>query len=247
MTLYICGNSHARALRAGASALEQEEGADPMVVFPLGTADNEAQPFSAVERGKVVLTNKRFRKKLKQFFGFTAFDPGHRWGICLGNHNFRIFRSDGWLTAAPSWMGLKNKTPISEALFERIVAEDQKHIRTFFDQLIETGVQPFVISAPWPLRPDPKISDLRLSPDVLKALDTRARVLFSEWLAERNIMIVTPPVETADEDGFLRPEFAKGGDDPYHGNNAYGRLMMRKVLQHEAKAVSIQTPHKRLA
>ncbi len=235
MTLYICGNSHARALRAGASALEQEEGADPMVVFPLGAADNEAQPFSVVENGQVVLTNRRFRKKLKQYFGFDSFEPEHRWGICLGNHNFRIFRNDGWVTAAPAWMGIKDKTPISEALFERIVAEDQKHIRAFFDQLIETGVRPFVISAPWPLRPDPKVSGLNLPAPVLKAIDTRARVLFSEWLAERDITIVTPPVETADEDGFLKPEYAKGGDDPYHGNNAYGRLMMRKVLQHEAK------------
>lgn len=236
MTLYICGNSHARALRAGASALEKEEGAEPMVVFPLGTADNEAEAFSAIENGQVVLTNQRFRKKLKQHFGISSFAPEHRWGICLGNHNFRIFRNEGWVTAAPSWMGLKDKTPVSEALFERIVAEDQKHIRTFFDQLIETGVRPFVISAPWPLRPVPETSDLRLMPEVLKAIDTRARILFSEWLAERDIAIVTPPVETADEDGFLKPEFAKGGGDPYHSNGAYGRLMMRKVLQHDAKA-----------
>lgn len=236
MTLYICGNSHTRALRAGASLLEEEEGAPPMVVFPLGTADNEAQPFSTIENGKVVLTNDRFRKKLKQFFDVSAIEPDVQWGICLGNHNFRIFRNEGWLTSAPSWLGMADKTPVSEALFEKIVAEDQKHIRAFFEQLLETGVRPFVISAPWPLRPNAEVSGIKLSPQTLKAIDTRARVLFSEWLRARDIPIITPPVETADEDGFLKPEFAKSADDPYHGNTAYGRLMMRKVLRHHAKA-----------
>jgi hypothetical protein len=240
MTLYICGNSHTRALRAGASLLEEEDGADPMVVFPLGTADNEAAPFSEVKNGQVVLTNERFRRKLKQFFGFSTFEPQHRWGICLGNHNARIFRHEGWKTAAPAWLNIEGKTPISEALFARIVEADQQHIRNFLDQLVETGVQPFVISAPWPVRPNPEITDITLSPDVLKAIDTRARVLFSEWLTSRGLSIVTPPVETADEDGFLLPQFGKGGDDPYHGNTAYGRLMMRKVLQHEEQNARVQ-------
>ena len=235
MTLYICGNSHARALRAGASALEKEEGAEPMVVFPLGTADNEAEAFSAIENGQVVLTNQRFRKKLKQHFGISSFAPEHRWGICLGNHNSRIFRHEGWMSAAPTWMNAKGKTPVSEALFQRIVEDDQIYIRRFLTQLISTGVRPFVISAPWPLRPDPALTGIKLSHDVIKAIDTRARVLFSEWLAERDIAIVAPPVEAADEDGFLKPNYAKGGDDPCHGNNKYGRAMMRKVLAHEAK------------
>ncbi len=235
MTLYICGNSHTRALRAGAMYLEEHEGAEPMVVFPLGTADHEAAPFSEIVDGQVVLTNDRFHKKLKQFFGFSSFEPQHRWGICLGNHNSRIFRHEGWLSAAPTWMNAKGKTPVSEALFQRIVEDDQIYIRRFLTQLISTGVRPFVISAPWPVRPDPELTGIELSHDVIKAIDTRARVLFSEWLAERDIAIVAPPVEAADEDGFLKPNYAKGGDDPCHGNNKYGRAMMRKVLAHEAK------------
>lgn len=240
MTLYICGNSHTRALRAGAIYLEEHEGAAPMVVFPLGTADNEAAPFSEIQNDQVVLTNERFRKKLIKFFGFSAFEPQHRWGICLGNHNSRIFRNEGWLTSAPAWMNVKGKTPVSEALFQRIVEEDQVYIRRFLTQLLSTGVHPFVISAPWPVRPDPENTDIHLPHDVLKALDTRARVLFSEWLADREIPIITPPVETADEDGFLKPEYAKGGDDPCHGNHNYGVAMMRKVLLHEAKHAQAQ-------
>lgn len=247
MTLYVCGNSHTRALRSGASYLEEHEGAAPMVVFPLGTADNEAAPFSEIQNGQVVLINDRFRKKLKQFFGFSTFEPEHRWGICLGNHNSRIFRNKGWLTSAPAWLNIKGKTPISEDLFQRIVENDQVHIRRFFDQLIETGVRPFVISAPWPIRPDPELTGIKVPHDVIKAIDTRARILFSEWLAERDMSIVTPPVETADEDGFLKPEFAKGGNDPYHGNGAYGRAMMRKVLLHEAKHAQSQKGVTRLA
>ncbi len=247
MTLYICGNSHTRALRAGASLLEQEEGADPMVVFPLGTADNEAEQFSKIENGKVVLTNERFRRKLKQFFGFDNFEPEHRWGICLGNHNARIFRDEGWLDAAPSWLNLKGKAPVSEALFARIVEADQIHIRNFMEQLLQTGVRPFVISAPWPLRTHPAMTETGIAPEIVKAIDTRARVLFAQWLSERRISIVTPPAETADEDGFLLPQFAKGGDDPYHGNNTYGRLMMRRVLQHEAQYAQTRTKVSRSA
>ncbi|MEO0370922.1 MAG: hypothetical protein AAF231_05650 [Pseudomonadota bacterium] len=247
MTLYICGNSHTRALRAGAIALEKEEGADPMVVFPLGTADNEAEPFSAIEDGKVVLTNRRFRKKLKQFFDVSTFEPEHRWGICLGNHNYRILRSDMWETAAPSWLGQTDKTPISEALFDRIVDEDQKHIRAFFDQLIETGVRPFVISAPWPVRPNPETTELKLPPETILAIDSRSRTLFADWLSDRGISLVTPPGGTDDADGFLKPKYAKGGEDPYHANDSYGRLMMRKVLAHEGKPATTSNPVPRRA
>lgn len=229
MTLYICGNSHVRALRAGMQAIA-EEVEDEVAVFPLGTADNEAESFSTLEDGHVVLTNARFRNKLRKFFGFTRFEPGHRWGICLGTHNARIFRNEGWLRAAPAWLNLPGMQPVPETVFAQLVATDQRHIRTFFDQLLQTGVRPFVISAPWPVRHHPIMTETGVKPEIVQAVDARARALFADWLAQRGIDLVTPPPETADAEGFLRPIFAKGGEDIYHGNARYGKIMMRKVL-----------------
>lgn len=229
MTLCICGNSHVRALRAGMRALAGQIG-EEVTVFPLGTADNEAQAFSTIEGGRVVLTNDRFRKKLAKNFGVSSFDPALRWGVCLGTHNARLFRNESWLRAAPAWLGLEGLQPVPEAVFARIVAADQQHIRTFLDQLLETGVRPFVISAPWPVRHHPIMTETGVRPDIVQAIDGKARALFTAWLADRGIDIVTPPPGTADADGFLRPELAKGGDDPYHGNARYGKLMMARVL-----------------
>lgn len=238
MTLHICGNSQVRALRGAIEEMKTEGLDTDTIVFPLGTADNETQAFSMVENGRVVMTNRRFRNKLKQYFGFSAFERGQRWGLCIGDHHARIFHNPTWQTAAPSWMNLKDMTPISEALFERIFEQDQKHIHAFIDQVLEVGVQPFVISAPWPVRPDPELTGIHNAPEIMKAVDTRARVLFAQWLAERGIEIVTPPVEAADQDGMLKPEYTKASDDPYHANFAYGRLMIKKILEHEAKAAS---------
>lgn len=229
MTLYICGNSHVRALRAGMQAIA-EEVEDEVVVFPLGTADNEAESFSAMEDGRVVLTNTRFRNKLRKNFGFTCFEPAHRWGICLGTHNARLFRNAGWLRAAPAWLSLPGMQPVPEAVFEQMVADDQRHIRAFLDRLLQTGVRPFVISAPWPVRHHPIMTETGVRPEIVQAVDARARALFAAWLARRGIDLVTPPPETADAEGFLRPVFAKGGEDVYHGNARYGKIMMRKVL-----------------
>ncbi len=235
MTLYICGNSHTRALRAGAIHLQEEEGAEPMVVFPLGTSDNEGGAFSQIRKNRVVLTNQRFSRKLKQFFGFSNFDPAQRWGICMGTHHAALYGDAFWLKAAPTWMNMDGKIPVSEALFQQMHSQSQVHFRAFIEQLLETGVRPFVISAPWPLRIHPAIADVGVPPEIVKAIDTRARVLGTQWLMDRGISVVTPPLETADEEGFLRPEFMKGGKDRYHGNHAYGRLMMLKVLQHEER------------
>ena len=232
MTLYICGNSHVRALRAGMQALEDQV-ATPVQVFPLGTADNEAEAFSTIEDGRVVLTNDRFRSKLNKNFGFTAFQPKHRWGICLGTHNARLFRHEGWLTAAPAWMNLPGMQPVTEGAFDQMVATDQQHIRAFFDQLLETGVRPFVIAAPWPVRHHPIMAETGVQPDIVQAIDERARALFAAWLAARDIDIVAPPSGTQDADGFLKEDYAKGGEDPYHGNFRYGKLMMTKVLSEQ--------------
>jgi len=232
MTLYICGNSHVRALRAGMQALEDQV-SEPVEVFPLGTADNEAQPFSTIENGQVVLTNNRFRSKLTKNFGFTSFQPDHRWGICLGTHNARLFRNEGWLTAAPAWLNLPGMQPVTTEAFDQMVATDQAHIRAFFDQLLETGVHPFVIAAPWPVRNHPIMSETGVRPDIVQAIDERARALFTTWLAEREIDIIAPPPGTKDDGGFLKEDYAKGGDDPYHGNFPYGKLMMAKVLSEQ--------------
>ena len=230
MTLFICGNSHVRALRAGMQALAGQVPATQVTVFPLGTADNEAAPFSTIENGRVVLTNGRFRAKLYKNFGFTSFEPVQRWGLCLGTHNARLFRNESWLRAAPAWLGLPGMQPVPEAVFAQMVATDQQHIRAFIDQLLETGLRPFLISAPWPVRHHPIMAETGVRPEIVRAIDARARALFGAWLAERGLDLIQPPPGTADAEGFLKPEMAKGGDDPYHGNHRYGQLMMAKVL-----------------
>lgn len=233
MTLYICGNSHTRALKAGLSLVQAEQDADmDMVVFPLGPSSHEQNPFSEIDSGRVVLKDNRYRKKLKQFFGFTNFSPDHQWGICMGNQYARLYGHETWHEFCPAWMGEAGKAPVSEALFERMVAEDQAHCRAFFDQLLETGVRFFFIEAPFPLMTHPAIAEVGIDPKVVKAVDAKARSVTAHWLGARGVPIVSTPPETADDNGFLLTSFAKGGNDPYHGNQFYGRLMMERILEH---------------
>lgn len=120
--------------------------------------------------------------------------------------------------------------PPGEAVLGRLVEQDQQNVRAFLDQLLHTGVRPFVISAPWPTRHHPAITETGVRPEIVQAIDARARALFIKLLDSRGIDFVPPPPETADEEGFLKPRFARGGVDPHHANGRYGRIMMRGVM-----------------
>lgn len=233
MTIYIGGNSHTLALQKGLALASDLEG--EFIVFPFGNGALEVRPFSVVRNGLVYFSEPLFSENLERHTGRPYFDPRDGWGFCMGTHNLRIFRHPFWSQAAPSRMADNGCRPVSLALVDAIIEEDQRYLRMFFKQLQSTDVQLFIVSCPLPRR-DSDWADLGVPAEVVKFLDRRARHLMEEWLAENRIPLVPPLQEAIGDDGFLREEFAQkhllnGLRDPHHANAEYGALMMRSVAR----------------
>lgn len=52
--------------------------------------------------------------------------------------------------------------------------------------------------------------------------------LVRSFCSERGIEIISPPPETINEEGFLKPEFS---NDPVHANQGYGHLLAERILR----------------
>jgi hypothetical protein len=69
-----------------------------------------------------------------------------------------------------------------------------------------------------------------------KAHIVHLQLLWS-FCVERGIELVSPPPETIDDEGFLRPAYSK---DAWHGNEAYGYLMAERILRRIATLKGIE-------
>lgn len=226
MTVFVTGNSHVAAL---AAAAPDSAG---LTVFPLGNGRVEKRPFSERTSHGVALTAPEYAANLRAHAGRDELDPADTWGLLMVNSNSRIYRHRMWHEYAPA--GHPGR-PLSHGVVSAIVEADHQHVRTFLDQLADAGVDFFTISAPPPRR---DLADERgLAPDTLLAVDALARSIWSTWVTDRGIACVTPPPEVADDEGFLRPEFAQattasGRRDIHHANRAYGELMVHRIRDH---------------
>jgi hypothetical protein len=52
--------------------------------------------------------------------------------------------------------------------------------------------------------------------------------IVGSFCSERGIEIISPPPETINEEGFLKPEFS---NDPVHANQGYGHLLAERILR----------------
>lgn len=234
MSVWICGNSHAAALKQG---LDRIGKTDPEIsVFPLGPQKGELSEFSGVRNGSVVPTRDDYAGNLEKFAGKTHFDAADIWGFCIGTHTARLYRRKFWSASEPAPVARRGVRPISAAVVDAVIFNQQRHVFAFFDRLKDAGIPFFAIACPPPRRDNPCFA-LGTRIETVRYIDTRARSAFRDRLGERGIPFVEPPPETIADDGFLRSQFNKqnqpGDDpDPHHANGEYGELMIRRIIDH---------------
>ncbi|MBN8211233.1 hypothetical protein JI666_21260, partial [Bacillus sp. NTK071] len=85
--------------------------------------------------------------------GSDSIDATHVWAVVMGTHNFRILRGRFWGEAAPSALAGARQRPLSDAVIDQIIFDDQSHIRAFLENLAAIGARFLVVSCP-PLRKD---------------------------------------------------------------------------------------------
>jgi hypothetical protein len=237
MTIFIGGNSHTGALKKGFDALG---GSVPEIRFvPFGSGLKEVRPFSVILDGMVEMTDPDYAANLEKYAGKRHFDPSDIWGICMGFHNVRIFGAPMWMGAAPADVAGPTQRPISQAVLDEIIINDQLHVRAFIAQLKKANIRLFVISGPARQRGGNVVAK-GVPQDVVTSIDRRARDLFEAWLSKIAVPFVDVPSEVVEADGFLKDKYAQkvlgnGAPDALHANAHYGRLMMEKVVAHIAQ------------
>jgi hypothetical protein len=233
MSLFICGNSHTAAIKQGMIRVGKKS-AD-VHIFALGSGAYETAPFSDLRNDRVFFSEPLFTERLKTATSEESIDDSHIWGLVTGTHNSRILRGEFWKQAAPTYLDHPNLRPVSRAVVDAIINDDQRYIRTFLAQLKQINAKFFVISCP-PVRRNSVIAESGIPLDVITAIDSRARQRFTDWLTEQGIPFIAPPEGTIDDQGFLLNEYSQqktvgGKRDPHHANADYGTLMYKKVQE----------------
>ena len=234
MRTFVIGNSHTVALKQGLRRLRLDS---ELHIFPLGSGVHERSAFSEVRGPGVVFLNEDFWTNFRQHAELDAIDQRHRWGICMGTHNARVYRDRFWAESEPETLARPGKRPVSRDLLDSIILADQRYIREFIANIRKVGAECFVVSCPPPREDFATGNAAGIRPEVIKHVDDRARELFRGWLAEQGIDIVEPPEGVTTGEGFLHPDYcapdkADGRKDPHHGNAAYGALMIQRILSY---------------
>jgi hypothetical protein len=254
-TAYIAGNSHVICLfgatrRAAAGSgrrlaartvAPRHFDVDGSGIFFTGITKDLFTPhvFADVRQGVLRFAHEGFRKDLAEWSGTDTVSAASPWGICnVGNSSRAIYRDEVWRSFAPSHLAEGSLTPLTDDVIKSILAKDHQGKRGFYERLIALGLPAFAISGPPPRHDHPAISGDGYAPDLLLHLDGLARQVWRDWLGQRGISIVEPPVEAVGADGFLLPELRNvrtdGVTDLIHANEAYGELMVNRIAEHVA-------------
>lgn len=164
--------------------------------------------------------------------------PGENpiYGFCGSLHTTRVLRGIDWSNHAPAEVAT-SEVPISSALFEAIVEDDQKYILAFLDVLLGSGARLFVIESPRPFRHHPMFACAR--PEVLLHVDRAYRNFVRRELDRRNVPVIAVPEACIDPQGAMLDVYKHPNEkDFHHGNEAFGALMMAEVVAHVVNSVT---------
>ena len=230
--LLILGNSHAAALQAGLRRLGDAAPAGVRVLL-LGTGAHQFQPFSAPAEGGVRLTDPHYAEVVRGRFGDDVLPRFDIYGVCMGTLLPRLAHPSFWADAAPAWMADRARRPVSAGFIDALVAETQAPVRAFVAQLAATGARVAVIAGP-PFRRDHVIFR-HMPAAIVHAIEERVRGGLRDHARACGGDYVGAPEELVDDEGFLLPGYSQlhlrdGRHDPHHANEAYGEVMMAKVL-----------------
>ncbi len=228
--VFLAGNSHIVALRTAAFRR------GGFTTFPLGNGRYEMTTFSERTDRGVRFTDADLADRLARHAKLDQITPGPTWGFLQINHNARIYQHPCWRRFEPAGIARRGTTSVSEAVVRSIIEDDHAGVRQFFGHLQDAGVNFFAISGP-PARRDHYAIEEGTRGEIVQYVDRLSREMWADWLRAQRIPLIDPPAESVDDDGFLRPEYARvqmgnGEPDPHHANELYGDLMIDKIVAH---------------
>ena len=245
MNIWIIGNSHTVALRNGKKLLGEDQ--RNLHAFPLGSGKWAWEEFSELDDSGVKFSNEHYNKNFSNITKSSYFKADDLYGICIGGHSPRLYGNQAWRIGKPSRLATSKDRPFSMGVLDSMINYDQKYILRFFTLLKKAGVNFFVISTPPPPANYRDISKAA-EREAIGFIESRARKVFVEWLADRDIDYIDMPENTCTDEGFLKPEFKlefrfDGKRDPHHANPVYGAEVLKCVNRYLDKRIGKDQGH----
>ena len=146
-------------------------------------------------------------------------------------HSSPVSRHAAWTTHCPWFIADAHPdlVPVSDAVLATVVARRMAQSYAFFDLARELGIDVTVLESPF--LPRRVLAETGIREDVLAAVDRAFRGAVRRGLAARGIAVIDVPAETRDG-ALLRAGYEMPEPDPHHGNEAYGALTIRSILDH---------------
>lgn len=229
MKILVTGNSHTATLSKGYRSRNEQaqgDGQDAELFFaPLGRSAYFHEDFFAKRRRRVVITHPQMRRRVHRF---APEDPYEWYALCCPMVSTRLLRSrQTWET-----FDLPDETtgraPMSQTLLNQILDQDQRQACGFARSLARLGLRVVVVEPPRLFRHVPVAK--RLGAERCLEVDRLLRGRAREILERSNIPVATVPEEAVDEDGFMKDELSEGAANYWHGNAAFGDLMVTSLL-----------------
>jgi hypothetical protein len=235
MKFLITGDSHTAALsKAWYGGLQESTRTDLEVsVGALGNGWHLQFPFFSVDSKGIRFTGEGYDAGFRSS-GRTHMvaESGILYGLSMGLHTGVVVGNATWKTHAP-WRVAKGTMlhPVSDDVIFASARNYSRYVLNLFDEMISLKIPFLVIEAP-PIRQETHCAEPQALPEeVVIEVDRLFRKAIVKDLEHRNIGVVRYPKKSVDADGFLRREYAIGGNDPHHTNGTYGALVMRDAIE----------------
>ncbi len=128
--------------------------------------------------------------------------------------------------------------PVSKAMREAIVLDDQHHHLELIRELKKAGAKVFVIEAPLPFLE--LYEKLNLPPEKkVVPFSQLYRQRVKQALAEMDVPLIEIPEHCVNDRGGMKIEYHVGKEDDFHHcSPEYGVLMLKKIIDHFTKVTS---------
>jgi len=235
MMLRVIGDSHVTALAIGWHYLTAEgvKADFDISIGCLGSGVYLPSPFFVFDEDGIRWTCEDYAKGFLAVSGRETMtrEPDVIYALCVGFHTGEIVRVPGWREYRPWRVPAPGLVPVSDGVVREAAKEYSRYVVELYDAVLQLDIPFFVIQAPPFRKEHPCIALEGTRADVAAEVDRLFRETIAEALTARGVRHIPPPPMTMDDQGFLLPEYAVGGDDPHHANGAYGKLLIMDVLR----------------
>ena len=228
MNALLIGDSHLGALSKGHHALNNrgELTRDVTIaVRQLGGGHILPTPFFTNEGDHAKITDPIYARSFKQLpplarrFGTIGLSMP-LWPLRV---MYQMVREDMSLGTT-----VGNRRPISHALFERLVLQDQKYVIELIEVLNRSGTRVLAITPPALFR-DHKMMTFLPEAEVLNMFSKYQKIMLGV-LTRHQVHVIGLPEQCLDEDGFMLTKYRhEDPKDHHHANGNFGELMIKQV------------------